>query len=248
MFLTQTKVESKPGSAFSLMELIVVVAVVAVMLMIAISAHAKPRNRVYQTTDVSNQRRLLQAATSYAADHSDTLPNSGWGLSLPNWACAANLPAGGGGTFTAFNAVYPVQLASLTNGQAFPYLHEPRVFMCPADRPDNSSFWQRNIYITSYVWNGAVNGYTTISAYKLSRFRPDAILQWEADGSIPLFFNDPARYPDEGISARHGTETWVGMFGGGVVSMSRTNFNALAASSTANQLWCNPATLNTTGH
>jgi len=246
MFPAPTKPASKPDSAFSLMELIVMLAVVALLLMLALSAHAKPRNRVYQITDVSNQRRLLQAATSYAADHSDTLPNSGWGLTLPNWACAANLPAGGGGTFTAFSTVYPAQLASLTNGQVFSYLHEPQIFMCPADRPDNSSFWQRNIYITSHVWNGAVNGYTTISAYKLSRFRPDSILQWEADGSIPFTFNDPASYPNEGISARHGAETWVGMFGGGVISLSRTNFNELAATTTANQLWCNPATLN--GH
>ena len=250
MFPGRTKVASQSNRAFSRMELIVVLAVLSVLLVIVLSAHAKPRNRVYQTTDVSNYRRLMQAMTSFAADHSDTLPESGWSTpagSRTCWAYGVPVPGGQGGTLAAYLADLPGQLNAVTNAQLFPYLLDSRVFMCPADRPDNSLFFQRKIQVASYTWNGAINGYSSGNLpYKLSRFRPDAILQWECDDLNPFYFNDAVNNPTEGLSARHGLENWVGMFGGGVISMVRLNFFNLAAAGNANQLWCNPGT--STGH
>ena len=131
--------------------------------------------------------------------------------------------------------------------------------MCPIDKPDNL-FYLRAILITSYKWNAAVCGYgylTTPSggfgSYKLAQFRPNAILQWEADGASPFFFNDAASLPDEGISARHGTAATVGLISGGIqrVSLNQWFTSSYAGTSgqrggvipTAqlpNQLWCNP--------
>jgi type II secretory pathway pseudopilin PulG len=263
MYPAQTKVESKPDSAFSRMELIVVMAMVAVLLVIALSAQAKPRNRVYQMMDVSNHRRIMQAMISFAGDHSDILPNPCWGTVQKGWAYGASFPVGGGGSLAAYEAVYPQQLASVTNGQLFSYLQDPRVFMCPADRPSNPLFWQRNVYITSYTWNAAVDGYgslsgSTPSAYKLSQFRPDAILEWEEDDRMSFFWNDASSYPDESISVRHGTNNIsFGMFGGGVVTLSYAAWygNSLAGAAGSrgsgilgsllpNRLWCNPGQAN----
>jgi hypothetical protein len=205
----------------------------------------------------------MQAMISFAADNTDTMPNPGWGTAQQSWAYGANFPYGGGGTLAAYEAFYPQQLASVTKGQLFSYLPDPRVFMCPADRPSNPNFWLRNVYITSYTWNGAVNGYgvlglSTPSAYKLSQLRPDAILQWEADDTVPFYFNDGASFPDEGVSYRHGTNNiYFGMFGGGVgtVSYGAWYGNSLAGiagsrgsgipgSLLPNRLWCNPGQAN----
>jgi competence protein ComGC len=71
-------------AAFTRVDLAVVLAMVGVLLIIVFSAYAKPHNRVYQITDVSNHRRLMQAMTAFAGDNSDTLPNCGWGRSSGN--------------------------------------------------------------------------------------------------------------------------------------------------------------------
>lgn len=260
----KSSVEKMGGrdEAFTRMDLALAVAGIAVLLLVALSAQARPRNRVYQVTDVSNHRRLMQAMTAFAADNADTLPNCGWGTTWPSWAYGANLPATGGTTFSGYKAAHSLQLTSLTNGQLFPYLQDPRVFMCPADRPDNAVYFARSIFITSYVWNGAVNAYSDAragSAYKLSQFRPDAVLQWEVDERTPFFFNDSSCFPDEGISERHGTNIYFGMFGGGVGATKAQNWfgnefagpsgpfgrgSGIPASLLPNRAWCNPGKAN----
>jgi type II secretory pathway pseudopilin PulG len=256
MLPDQTKLKPQPESAFSRLDLIVVLAVVAVLLTVLLSAQGAPRNRVYQTTDVNNYRRTLQATFSYAADHNDTLPNCGWGTFQASWAYAPNLPNAGYPIWN-YPAAYRSQLAYLTNGQLYSYIQDARVFLCPADRPDNVLFAARNIYITSYVWNGAVNGYSTASAYKLAQFRPDAVLQWEANDATPFFLNDASSYPDEGISLRHGTNLLFGLFGGGVGTATAPEFNGnsfagipgqrgagIPPSFLPNRMWCNPGVAN----
>jgi len=227
------------------------------MLMI-VASHGGARSRVFQTVDVSNHGRISKATALFAADHSDSLPNIGWGLESTCWAHAAFLPNGGAASLAQFETVYSRQLAYVTNGQLFPYIRDSHVYMCPADRPDSPVFWQRTIYITSYVWNGSGNGFGHTNSYKLSQFRPDAILEWEADDQFPFFFNDCSMFPDEGLSARHSLETWVAQYDGSVGTIVTSNWfsNAFAGardqrgmsiptSLLPNRLWCNPGT--TTG-
>jgi hypothetical protein len=234
-------------AAFTRVDLAVVVGTVAALLVIAFSAYAKPRNRVFQITDVSNHRRIMQAMISFAADNADRLPNPGWGTVQKSWLYGANFPSGAANSPTTYNNFYSQQLGSFTNSQLFPYLHDSKVLMCPADRPDNALFWARNVYLASYTWNDAVDGYGSLanltpSAYKLSQFRPDAILEWEGDERVPFYWNDASNFPNEGISQRHGTNVMVGMFGGSVAAITIAGFNTMVAASAANRLWCNPGT------
>ncbi|HWX22843.1 MAG TPA: hypothetical protein VN578_23320 [Candidatus Binatia bacterium] len=247
----------RPVAAFTLAELVVVLSVVMVLLVLAISAHAKPRNRVYQTTDRNNHRRLMQAMTSFASDNGDLLPYCSWGLSQSNWVTAPGFPLGPA-PFAGLATYRQQQLAALTNGQLFPYLGDSRVFMCPADNPDSSLFLNRSVFVSSYTWNAAVNGYgalasQTPNSYKLSQFRPDAILEWEADETVPFFWNDFSSYPDESLSSRHSPELLVGQFGGSVApiplaSWYTTNLAGppgargagIPVSVLPNRLWCNP--------
>src|SRR5437870_1099114 len=96
MFSDLTKAAPKSDCAFTLVELSIVIVVAALLLAIALSAHAMPRNRVYQKTDVRNHGRIMQAMISFAADNSDTLPNPGWGTAQKCWLYQSNLPPSGG--------------------------------------------------------------------------------------------------------------------------------------------------------
>ena len=250
IFSSPTKAASKSEAAFTLMELAVVVAVAGLLLAIVVAAHATPRNRVYQITDVRNHRSIMQAMISFAGDNGDLMPNPAWGTVQKSWLYGTNLPVGGGGTFSAYLAIHSQQLVALTNAQLFSYLQDPRLFMCPADDPSDRIFWLRNVTLSSYVWNAAVNGYGRLftanpSAYKLSQFRPDAILEWETDERNPSSFNDGSATPDESFSQRHGTNNFTfGMFGGGVATTTVKVFFTEAAMPAANRLWCNPGSPN----
>ena len=234
------------------------VSVVGLFILLVVSSHGGSRSRVYQTVDLENHGRILKAVSSYAADNTDFLPGVGWGTASACWAHGTNLPSGFAGSLPQFEAIREQQLRSVTNGQLFPYLNDSRVFLCPGDEPNGQFFWQRTVFITSYVWNGAGNGYGYLTnSYKLSQFRPDLILEWEADGQVPFFFNDCSYFPDEGISSRHMTETLVGQFGGSVGTILITNWfkNDLAGAAgqhgtsiplslLPNRVWCSPRTPN----
>ena len=242
--------------AFSRTELIVVVAVAGVLILAGISGRAGARNRVYQTVDLDNHGRILKAVNSYAVDHTDFLPNVGWGTTRDCWAHAANIPVGGASSVASYEVAHEQQLTFVTNGQLFPYLNDSRVLMCPADKPDGVLFWQRSIYITSYTWNGAVNGYGYLTnSYKLSQFGPDSVLDWEADENLPFFINDCSEFPDEGFSGRHSPEALVGQFGGSVTTVLTTNWysknlagplfssphgSGVPSNLLPNRVWCNP--------
>ncbi len=121
------------------------------------------------------------------------------------WAYLAPVPVFPSETVQQYNAsVLPQQIEAFMGGQLAPYLKQPKVLMCPADKVD-ATFLMRNIQFTSYIWNGSVNKCQpgTPSA-KITALRPEYILQWEEDETTPFFFNDAVNYPDEGISGRHG--------------------------------------------
>jgi hypothetical protein len=171
-----------------------------------------------------------------------------------------------GGGAGDYNAHYQEQLDAVRTGQLYPYFKAPDVLMCPGDRVD-AQFYERQMYISSYVWNGAVSSYniTNSQTHKLSQFKPTAILQWESDETSPISFNDGGNFPNEGFTRRHGgnrdidppqdprSQVTVGLFDGGARRISARELyrlsGGLAPGDTApppgmkdvpNDLWCNP--------
>ena len=136
---TERRHSRKTIAAFVLVELITCICVVLLLLALVVSAHGKPRSRVFLATDLSSHHLLLQGVASFANDNNDLLPNPGWGTAQINWACGSNCPAPAyaSGNFDLYNFYYPQQLASLTNGQIFPYVRDPLIYRCPADSPAN---------------------------------------------------------------------------------------------------------------
>ncbi len=140
--------------------------------------------------------------------------------------------------------------------------------MCPQDIPDATVWTKRNIFITSYVWNGAIiayneNGNPPGRALKLSKFKGSNILQWENNEKGPGGgnWNDFSSYPLEApgnggagstvaditFSQRHGKDAQIGRLDGGAARITYTEMVGMALNtSSKNDLWCNPNSPN--GH
>jgi len=188
------------------------------------------------------------------------LPGNGWGTSSDCWAHAANLPTGPVVSPAALAITLSNQIEFCTRGQLFPYVRSLKTYLCPLDNKTNMAYYQRAIYFTSYVWNGAVSAYGVLPAgrsYKITESKPNSILQWEADPLQPFYFNDCSEFPDEGISTRHGISTTVGLVSGGIqgipvrlwltssyAGLDGARGGSVPASFLPNQAWCNPGTRN----
>jgi prepilin-type N-terminal cleavage/methylation domain-containing protein len=206
-------------SAFTLIELLVVIAIIAILAGLLLPALRSAKDRTYIVNDLNNIRQILLAAHMFASDNNDYMPFCGWG-GLPDrdcWAYSKDLRLfPGAGRNDPIN--YSNQVQTFKKGQLGNYLASTeKVLTCPKDFSERQSgpklrqYIRRDIKITSYLWNGAIDGYDappgiTLSKWPLSAFRPTGMLIWEADEMQSEYvFNDASSTPHEGISRRHGS-------------------------------------------
>jgi prepilin-type N-terminal cleavage/methylation domain-containing protein len=229
-----------PG--FTLIELLVVIAIIAILAALLLPALSKAKNEAVSTQCRNNVNQIILATHLYIADFQDYLPDPNWN---PPWgsrgwlydAVAVTIPDP---TSTLYRS-NPVR--AYQRGLLWGYLTSMAVYKCPAEHTNSiSSYNLRPQKLSSYLMNGALDGYGLIqgTAYKVTQFRPDAIILWQALESNPADWNDGASDPGEGITKLHSLGTSVGVVDGSVEYIKTLKFYAEADIPIKNRLWCSP--------
>ncbi len=235
--------------AFTLVELLVVIGIIALLIAILMPALSRAREQALRTKCMANHRQLITAFIMYASENRMCTPfmnsntiESGGTYKGPGWLYLYNASAPGLGHS---------QESDLEAGTFWPYLKTPQVYRCPFDP---SPYSQGDVHnMTSYLMNSSMNRRKSpFAMYKVTVFRPMDIVFWEVDDTKGGgYWNDGCNDQDQGITDRHGkagTKTAGGIVScidGHVEWITIDEFNRENAIYQANnllrtRLWCRP--------
>jgi len=250
---------------FTLIELLVVIAIIAILAAMLLPALSRAKSRALATNDINNCKQTMLGMSMYVLDNGDLLPSPGWGTADDCWAASKNInPLGPVTTGALYQSYYDQQIKYFTGAGPiqpsllYQYIRSPKILLCPQDLPDATVYTIRNIFITSYAWNGGIAAYSGGRTLKLSKFKGSNILQWENNekNTTSGSWNDFSNYPlqdasggagrgnlpqDITFSQRHGKAAQVGRLDGSAARITYAEMAALAFdSSTRNDIWINP--------
>lgn len=186
-------------TAFTLVELLVVIAVIALLIGILLPALSAARDAARKTKCLASHKSLMTASLLYADDSREMLPHPNWGPVSTGWLYDGDP-----------NGIFDAGLGPST-GLIWPYVGgEPlslnpkiaEVFRCPSHKGP----FRGTGRLSSYQMNGAAIGYGRSRwSYRVSMFLPIASIYWEADedGIADANWNDGASYPTEDIARNH---------------------------------------------
>lgn len=228
-----------------------VIAIIAILAAMLLPALAAAREKAQRTQCANNNKQIGMSVTMYVTDNRDKMP-------YPNW----NPPWLPGWLYNPVNSAPPNPFAAPFNtnstaawqgGLLWGYIHNIAVYRCPLDKTNTATFMARPNKLSTYVWNGAVCGYGSITTtYNQNDFRQDSYLQWEPDDTNPTpgyGYNDGASAPDPttdgGLGKRHGKAGGIVLDVSGSVQYVR--YQAWLAESKLqfkNRLYCSPGSVN----
>jgi prepilin-type N-terminal cleavage/methylation domain-containing protein len=237
-----TSTTSRPQSrAFTLIELLVVIAIISILAALLLPSLGRGKDLGLRTVDLNNLKQLTVAVHEHAAENQDRMPWSNW--------LGGDRPDRPGWLYTKPDGISipppGESLFKVETGLFWPILHNPKVYFCPKDGPAVPLFSKRQQQISSYVMNGAVNGYDRAETNgtiltKLGEMPPRGMVFWEADETTPGSFNDGASSPDEEESKRHAQGAIHSAFDGSATFTKFAEWHQQAASTNKNDLWCYP--------
>ncbi len=186
-------------SAFTLVELLVVIAIIALLIGLLLPALSSARDSARKTKCLASHKGLIAASLMYADDSREQLPHPNWGPVSTGWLYVGNP-----------NTVVDDGRGPST-GLIWPYV---------GGEPDSLNLKLADVYrcashkgpyrgtgrLSSYQMNGAVLGYGRARwSFRISMFMPFATVFWESDedGISDANWNDGASFPTEDIARNH---------------------------------------------
>jgi prepilin-type N-terminal cleavage/methylation domain-containing protein/prepilin-type processing-associated H-X9-DG protein len=240
--------------AFTLVELLVVIGIIALLISILLPSLAKAREQGIRTKCLNNTKQLAYAFQVYLNENRQFVPAVNWG----NGDCGGRVKAGWLYECKA-DLSKPLPVTAVETGAFYPLLKTREIFRCPTHPPE--PIQGKTDTITSYLMNGAINGYGKQKLYKVNQFKITDALIWEADerpfNGVPPF-NDGSSFPWEtfdpntpqaaGLGVRHGKYATIAYVGGHADLVPHDEIYRVAAETGRNWLWCAPAPDSPNGH
>jgi len=198
--------------AFTLIDLLVVIAIIAILASLLLPAVSRAKGKGQQTACLNNLRQLQTAWTMYLGDHDNVMPeNKMTGVGQLGCVSTTN-------SWVTGNAQASADPIWIRQGSIYSYTPNVGVYHCPNDRStvaDSSALRTRSYSMDAYL-NGGLDvriygGYLPGTVVRYSELLDPAAIfvfidetQNIIDDGVFLLYPAPADFWQNGPSHRHG--------------------------------------------